>query len=118
MARGAGSSGGSYSYRQWAAAERAAQREREQRTKQTEKDRLAAEAAARDGEAIAETEAVEQRATELESLLRSSLVRDPRIHFDSLRISTTVFLLLISDHWRTRFLHRNGQTSRRSGRQH
>jgi ATPase subunit of ABC transporter with duplicated ATPase domains len=77
-------------YRQWAAAERAAQREREQRKKQAEKDRLAAEAAARDDEAIAKTEAVEQRITELESLLRSSLGRDPRIRFDSLKISAAV----------------------------
>ena len=88
MTRGSGSSGGSY--RQWAAAERAAQREREQRKKQAEKDRLAAEAAARDDEAVAKTEAVEQRVTELESLLRSSLGRDPRIRFDSLKISAAV----------------------------
>ncbi len=88
MTRGSGSSGGSY--RQWAAAERAAQREREQRKKQAEKDRLAAEAAARDEEAVAKTEAVEQRITELESLLRSSLGRDPRIRFDSLKISAAV----------------------------
>jgi|HubBroStandDraft_1064217.scaffolds.fasta_scaffold22021_2 restriction system protein len=88
MTRGSGSSGGSY--RQWAASERAAQREREQRKKQAEKDRLAAEAAARDDEAVAKTEAVEQRVTELESLLRSSLGRDPRIRFDSLKISAAV----------------------------
>jgi hypothetical protein len=69
MTRGSGSSGGTY--RQWAAAERAAQREREQRKKQAEKDRLAAEAAGRDDEAVAKTETVEQRITELESLLRS-----------------------------------------------
>ena len=75
MARGSGSSGGSY--RQWAAAERAAQREREQRKKQAEKDRLAAEAAARDKEAVAKTDAVEQRVAELESLLRSSLPGSP-----------------------------------------
>ena len=37
MARGSGSSGNSY--RQWAAAERAAQREQEQKTKQAEKGR-------------------------------------------------------------------------------
>ena len=61
MARGSGSSGGSYSYRQWVAAERAAQRERDQRKKQAEKDRDAAEAAARDEEAAARTEAIGHR---------------------------------------------------------
>ena len=90
MTRGRGSSSGPYSYRQWAAAERAAQREREQRKKQAEKDRLAAEAAARDGESAARTEAVEQRVAELEGLLRSSLRRDPRIRFESLRVSPAV----------------------------
>ena len=77
MARGSGSSGGSYSYRQWAAAERAAQKEREQRERQAEKDRVAAEAAARDEEAAAKTEAIERRVAELESLLRSSLGQGP-----------------------------------------
>lgn len=90
MARGSGSSGGSYSYRQWAAAERAAERERQREERQAEKDRQDAEAAARDEEAAARTEAVEQRVAELESLLRSSLGRDPRIRFDSLRISAAV----------------------------
>ena len=90
MARGAGSSSDSHSYRQWAAAERAAQKEREQQKRQAEKERIAAEAAARDEEAAAKTEAVEQRVAELESLLRSSLARDPRISFDSLRITATV----------------------------
>jgi len=90
MARGSRSSGDSYSYRQWAAAERAAQKEREQRKRQAEKDCTAAEAAARDEEAAAKTKAIEQRVTELESLLRSSLTRDPRISFDSLRITATV----------------------------
>jgi restriction system protein len=90
MARGAGSSGGSYSYREWAAAERAAQREREQRDQKTEKNRIAAEAKARDEEAAEKTEAVERRVAELESLLRSSLVRDPRISFDSLRVTATI----------------------------
>ena len=88
MARGSGSSG--YSYRQWAAAERAAEREREQKRKQAEKDRLAAEAAARDDEAAAKTKAIEQRVAELGDLLRSSLGRDPRIRFDSLRSSSVV----------------------------
>ncbi len=88
MARGSGSSGGSY--RQWAAAERAAQRERDQRKKQAEKDRDTAEAAARDEEAAARTEAVGHRTAELEGLLRSSLGRDPRIRFDSLKVSAAL----------------------------
>ncbi len=90
MARGSGSSRGPYSYREWAAAERAAQKERERRERQAEKDRIAAEAAARDEEAAAKTEAVERRVAELESLLRSSLARDPRISFHSLRITPAV----------------------------
>lgn len=90
MARGSGSSGGSYSYREWAAAARAAQREREQDERKAEKNRAAAEAAARDAEAAARTDAIERRVTELESLLRSSLIRDPRISFDSLKITATV----------------------------
>jgi restriction system protein len=90
MARGSGSSGGSYSYLEWAAAERAAQRDREQRERKAEKDRVAAEAAARDEEAAVKTEAIERRVAELESLLRSSLARDPRISFDSLRITAAV----------------------------
>jgi restriction system protein len=90
MARGSGSSGDSPSYRQWAAAERAAQREREQHQRQALKDRIAAEAAARDAEAAARTEAVGRRVAELESLLRTALRRDPRIHFDSLRITPVV----------------------------
>ncbi len=90
MARGSGSSGGPYSYREWAAAERAAQKEREQRKRQAERDRVAAEAAARDEEAAAMTEAVEQRVAELERLLRSSLAGDPRIAFDSLRVVPSV----------------------------
>jgi restriction system protein len=53
-------------------------------------DRQDAEAAARDQEAPARTEAVEQRVAELESLPRSSLGRDPRIRFCSLRISGAV----------------------------
>jgi hypothetical protein len=87
MARSAGSSGGSYSYRDWAAAEHAAQREREQRDRKAEKNRIAAEAEARDEEAAEKTQAVERRVAELENLLRSSLVRDPRISFDSMRVT-------------------------------
>jgi restriction system protein len=90
MARGSGSSGGSYSYREWAAAERADQREREQRERKAEKSRVAVQVAARDAEAAARTEATERRVAELESLLRSSLIRDPRISFDSLKITATV----------------------------
>jgi restriction system protein len=90
MARGSGSSGGSYSYREWAAAERAAQREREQRERKAEKDRNAAEVAARDEEAARKTEAVERRVAQLESLLRTSLARDPCVSFDSLRVTVAI----------------------------
>jgi len=88
MARSSGSSGGSY--REWIAAERAAQRERERRERQAEKDRIAAEVAARDEEAAAKTEAINRSILELENLLRSSLDRDPRINLDSLKITTKV----------------------------
>ena len=47
MGRSSGSSGGPYSYRECAAA----QKERERRERQAEKDRIAAEAVARDKEA-------------------------------------------------------------------
>ena len=90
MARRSGSSGGSYSYREWAAAERAAQKLREQQEWQAQRDRIAAEAAARDREAVVKTKAIEQRVAELETLLRSSLARDPRVSFASLRISAAV----------------------------
>jgi hypothetical protein len=59
------------------------------------------QSAARDDEAVAKTEVVEQRVAELESLLRSSLGRDPYIRFDSLKISAAL-PLSISDRWRTR----------------
>jgi restriction system protein len=90
MARGSGSSSGSNSYRQWEAAERAAQRESDQRAKQADKDRQLAELAARDDEAAAKTASVEQRVAELGSILRSSLRRDPRIRFGSLKVSPAV----------------------------
>jgi restriction system protein len=90
MARGSGSSGDLRSYRQSVAAERAAQKEQEQRQRQAERDRLAAEAAARDKEAATRTEAIEQRVAELGTLLRSSLGRDPRIAFDSLKIAAVI----------------------------
>ena len=90
MARGSGSSGGSYSYRQWAAAERAAQKEREQRQRQAEKDRQTAEAVARDEEAVEKTAAIERRVAELEGLLRAALGRNPVIRFGSLKITAAV----------------------------
>jgi restriction system protein len=89
MARGSGSSG-SHSYRQWAAAEREVQRERERKAKEAEKARVLAEASARDGDAGAKTKAIEQRCAELESLLRSSLPRDPRINFASMKRTVAV----------------------------
>lgn len=88
MVRGSGSSGDSY--RQWAATERAAQREREQKSRQAEKDRFLAQATARDEEAATRTAAVERRVAELGGLLRSSLGRDPGIRFDSMRVSAVV----------------------------
>jgi restriction system protein len=94
MARGSGSYG---SYRDWAAAQRAEQRARDQAAKKAEADRkarererAAAETAARDQEAIAKTGAIEQRVDELQSLLRSSLGKDPRISFASLKSSAAV----------------------------
>jgi restriction system protein len=90
MARSSKSSDGLPSFLEWAAAERAAQHKRQQRERQAQKDRIAGEATARDEEVAAKTEAVERRVAELESLLRSSLARDPRISFDSLRITAAV----------------------------
>ncbi|MBO2451192.1 restriction endonuclease [Actinomadura barringtoniae] len=89
MARGSGSSG---SYRDWEAARKAEQRAQEQAAKRREQERKAqereqaqAEAIARDQEAAALTARVEQRAGELDGLLRSSLAWDPRIPISSLR---------------------------------
>jgi len=79
MAPSSGSSGPSYSYREWAAAERAAQKAREQKERQAQKDRIAAEAEARDKEAADKTEEIERRVAELEHLLRASLARNPRM---------------------------------------
>lgn len=90
MARRSGSSGGSYSYRQWEAAERARERERERQRKEADKERIAAEAEARDDDAAAQTEEIEDLVTELENLLRSSLSRDPHIRLNSLRQTLTV----------------------------
>ena len=86
MGRSSGSSGGPYTYREYAAA----QKERERRERQAEKDRIAAEAVARDKEAVAKTKAIERRVAELENLLRSSLARDPGISFDSLKVTAAV----------------------------
>lgn len=101
MARGSGSSG---SYRDWAAAQRAEQRAREQAEKKAEAERkarereqAAAESAARDQEAIAKTGAVEHRVAELQDLLRSSLSKDPRISFDSLKRNAAVPPLSLGD---------------------
>jgi restriction system protein len=94
MARGSGSSG---SYRQWEAARRAelrakqqAARQEEQRRKARERERAAAEATARDEDAAARTRTVEQRVAELESLLGSSLARDPWVSLSTLRRHVTV----------------------------
>jgi restriction system protein len=91
MARGSGSHG---SYRQWEAAELRAQqqaaRQKEQRRKARERERAVAEATARDEDAASRTRAVEQQVAALESLLRSSLARDPRISLTALRRQVTV----------------------------
>ena len=94
MARDSGSYG---SYRDWAAAQRAEQRALEQAAKKAEADRkarereqAAAESAARDQEALAKTDAIEHRVVELQGLLRSSLGRDPRISFASLKRNAAI----------------------------
>jgi restriction system protein len=94
MARSSGSSG---SYRQWAAEQRAAERAREQAAKKADTERkardreqAAAESAARDEEALFRSAALDQRITELETLLLSSLTRNPRISFTSLKRSVTI----------------------------
>ncbi len=90
MARGSGSSGSSHSYKEWAAAERAAQKEREQRARQAEKERAVAELLAREKDAVRKTEAISRRVTELQSLLRSSLTRDPAVSFSSLKVTPAI----------------------------
>jgi restriction system protein len=85
MARRSDSSG---SYREWAAAQRAAEQEAkraEQRRKAQERDRLAKAAVARDDEAAAKTAAIERQVATLQGLLQSSLKRDPKISLASLR---------------------------------
>ncbi len=81
------------SYREWAAAQRAAEEEAkraEQQRKARERERLANEAAARDEEAATETAAVERQVAKLQGLLQSSLARDPRVSLASLRRRVTV----------------------------
>lgn len=90
MARSSGSSGGSYSYREWAAAERAAQKLRDQQERQAQKDRIAAEARARDKDAAVKTKAIDRRVAELGTLLQSSLARDPRVSFALQRVTAAV----------------------------
>lgn len=85
------------SYQQWEAARRAelraqeqAARKQEQQQKAAERESARQESAARDDAAVAKTDAVERRVAELEGLLRSSLSRNPRISFASLRRRVTV----------------------------
>lgn len=89
MARGSGSYG---SYPEWEKAQRAEQRakeqaarRREQERKTRERERAQAEAAARDKEAADQTASLEGRIAQLETLLRSSLSRDPRVSLTALR---------------------------------
>ncbi|MEV2273411.1 restriction endonuclease [Nonomuraea africana] len=94
MARGSRSSG---SFRDWEAERRRQERAAEQARQKRERERkaqqqqqLQSEAAARDAEAADRTRRLEARIEELETLLRSSLRRDPRIHLASLRRSPDV----------------------------
>ena len=75
MARRSDSPG---SYREWAAAQRAAEQEAkraEQQRKTRERERLAKEATAREEEAAAKTAAIERQVAKLQGLLQSSLTR-------------------------------------------
>src|SRR5580693_7546681 len=70
------------SYREWAAAQRAAEQEAkraEQQRKTRERERLAKEATARDEEAAAKTAVIERQVAKLQGLPQSSLTRDPKI---------------------------------------
>jgi restriction system protein len=90
MAGGSGSSG---SYRQWAAEQRAreqAGKRAEAERKAREREQAAAESAARDEEALRKSAALDQRIAQLETLLLSSLRRDPRISFASLKRSVAI----------------------------
>jgi restriction system protein len=85
------------SYRQWAAEQRAAERAREQAAKKAEAERIAnerkraaAESAARDEDAFSKSAALDERITELETLMLSSLTRNPRITFTSLKRSIII----------------------------
>jgi restriction system protein len=85
MARRSDSSG---SYREWAAAQRAAEQEAkraELQRKARERDRLAREATARDDDATAKTAVIERQVETLQTLLQSSLTRDPTVSLASLR---------------------------------
>jgi restriction system protein len=89
MSRGSSSSG---SYRDWEKARLAeqraaeqAERRKEQERKAREREQAAADALSRDNEAVAKTRAIERRVDELETMLRASLSRDPRIELGSLR---------------------------------
>jgi restriction system protein len=76
------------SYREWAAAQRAAEQEAkrtEQQRKAQERDRLTKDATARDEEAGAKTADIERQVATLQGLLHSSLARDPTISLTSLR---------------------------------
>jgi restriction system protein len=76
------------SYREWAAAQRAAEQEAkraEQQRKAGERERLAEEATDRDEEAAAKTADIERQVATLQGLLHSSLARDPTISLASLR---------------------------------
>jgi restriction system protein len=93
MPRSSGSSGSYGSYRDYEAAQRAAE-QKEKKAEQERKKRLrqqeADEAVARDKEAATKTLAIERRVSELEALLRSSLARDPRISFESMRRTAAI----------------------------
>ena len=76
------------SYREWAAAQRAAEQEAkrtEQQRKAQERDRLTKDTTARDEEAAAKTADIERQVATLQGLLHSSLARDPTISLASLR---------------------------------
>jgi restriction system protein len=90
MARSSGSPG---SYREWEAAriaEQRAQKKAEQERKQRDRELAAAESVARDEDAVAKTNALDQRVAELQNLLRSSLTIDPRVNFASLKRQVVV----------------------------
>ena len=90
MAGGSGSPG---SYRQWAAEQRAreqAARKAEAQRRAREREQAVAESAARDEGALRKSAALDRRVAQLETLLLSSLTRDPRISFPSLKRSVAI----------------------------